>query len=127
MSVYEPRTLESLLYSTVEGRRLQANGKSRLLDHAPDPGPERRVDGAAFESGISVEEEHDLDSIERRLQGRRFGEVSPYQIHLTPENITRPPRVTHEGLERYARLGEQPDQRSSNVTGRTGYQDHPCS
>jgi hypothetical protein len=61
--VSEPRPLESLLYSTVKGWRVQANGESRLLDHAPDPGPERHVDGAAFEFGIPAEEEHDLDTL----------------------------------------------------------------
>ena len=127
MCVAKPRPLESLLYTTVEGWRLQTIGEGRLFDHARDPGSERHVDGVAFEFGVSVEEEHVLHTLQRRLQRRRFGEVPPHQLHVAAEQVACPLWIAHEGLEGHTRLGEQPDQRSSDVTGRAGYQDHPRS
>jgi hypothetical protein len=127
MRVSEPQMLQFLLYSTVEGWRLQADGESRLLDHAPDSRSERRVGGETFEFGMSVEEEHDLHTLQGRLERRRLGEVSLHQLHVAAEQVACSLWIAHEGLEGHTRLGEQPDQRSSDVTGRAGYQDHPRS
>src|SRR3712207_3242879 len=110
--------LQFLLYSTVEGWRLQADGESRLLDHAPDSRSERRVGGETFEFGISVEEEHDLHTLQGRLERRRLGEVSLHQLRGAAERVACSLWIAHEGLEGHTALASNPTQGPSNLPGR---------